>query len=352
LLISPDLWLWRPEPLPDRTFARFELPNGVDVAVPWVRTRDGYEIPASAWSFRGQSAFGRLRRSQLALAGAELDLVGIGPAGPRLDRLQGWLADAGRAVSAIHGRLPAERALLLVLGESGRRRGFGLTLRGGGANIVMLLGDGMDSADGAGLRGDWTAVHELLHLGLPPTDPTDAWLSEGLTTYYTAISRARAGLLSREQAWHELLDGFERGRRTGTGRTLREESASMHQSGAYWRVYWAGTALALLADVELRRAGAREGLDGPLRALANCCAGSDELWDSERLARELDQFSSSPVWSRLTARYLDERAFPDVEPATNFLGVRLATSGVELDSGAPGAAVRDAIVTRKASSKK
>jgi hypothetical protein len=346
LLISPDLWLWRPIPLPRKLVAHFELPAGMQVAVPWPRSGEGYEIPASAFNFRGQSAFGNLKRSQLNLAGTEVELVRVGTRGPAEPRLRAWLGDAGRAVSMVHGRMPAERALVLVLGESGRRRGFGLTLRGGGASIVMLLGDATDAADGQALASDWTAVHELLHLGLPHTDPADAWLREGLTTYYTTLSRARAGFLSREQAWHELLDGFERGKRTGTGRTLRDESAAMHQSGAYWRVYWAGAALALLADVELRRAGSRDGLDGPMRAIASCCASSDELWDSERLARELDRAAHVPVIERLAAKHLDEPRFPDLEPTTEFLGVHPLGSSIELDPKAPGAQIRDAILPK------
>jgi predicted metalloprotease with PDZ domain len=169
---------------------------------------------------------------------------------------------------------------------------------------------------------------------------------EGLTTYYTTLSRARAGFLTREQAWDELLDGFERGKRTGTGRTLRDESAAMHQSGAYWRVYWAGAALALLADVELRRAGSRDGLDGPVRAIASCCASSDELWDSERLAHELDRAARVPVMQRLAAKHLDEQHFPDLEATTEFLGVHALGSAIELDPKAAGAQIRDAIVPK------
>ena len=42
-----------------------------------------------------------------------------------------------------------------------------------------------------------------------------------------AWARARAGIIDASFAWWELLDGFERGRSRGSGRTLREESAAM-----------------------------------------------------------------------------------------------------------------------------
>jgi hypothetical protein len=315
----------------------------MDVAVPWDKVGDVHRLDATAFAWKGQSAFGKLGRAHLRLEGADIELVTLDARAARDPALHHWLDRSAQAVATVYGNVPAERALLVVMPDPGRPRGFGLTLRGGGPSIVLLLGTTRDAGI---LADDWSAVHELLHLGIPHTDLADAWLFEGLVTYYTSVARARAGQRSAERAWSELVDGFERGRSTGTGRSLRDESAAMSRSGAYFRVYWAGAAMALLADVELRRAGVKGGLDAALRALRTCCASSRELFSAERLIRELDRAAGAPVFAKLSRQHLDRARFPNVEPTLRWLGVQTSKEGVVLSSDAPGVTVRNAIIAR------
>jgi hypothetical protein len=75
------------------------------------------------------------------------------------------------------------------------------------------------------LESDWVAIHELSHLWMPRLYPGDRWLSEGIATYLQEVLRARCGLQSRTKAWTRIKEGFDRGRRSGTGRGVSAESS-------------------------------------------------------------------------------------------------------------------------------
>src|SRR5207244_449476 len=111
----------------------------------------------------------------------------------------------------------------------------------------------------------------------------DAWLSEGFATYYQAVLRARAGFFSARYAWQKMHEGFERGRRQTSSRSLAETSARMGREYQYMRVYWSGAAIALLADVALRKSsGGKKALDDALRALRTCCLHDAHLYSAPR----------------------------------------------------------------------
>jgi predicted metalloprotease with PDZ domain len=222
------------------------------------------------------------------------------------------------------------------------RSSFGMALRGGGPAVVLLL----DShAAAAKLSGDWTATHEFLHLGVPRLPPEDAWLFEGLATYYTEIVRARAGSISGAQAYQHLLAGFERGQRQRTWRTLRTESAEMHARRAFFRVYWSGAALALLTDVATRRAGGTT-LDSALRAFAACCASGEEEWTAERVLARLDAALGSSRYADLAHVWLDRSDFPAVSATLLDLGVSLGPRDEALFSKGRDSRIREEIVAK------
>jgi predicted metalloprotease with PDZ domain len=203
--------------------------------------------------------------------------------------------------------------------------------------VVLRVGGGE-------LGDDSTALHELLHLGIPHIDLEHAWLFEGIVEYETRRARARAGTLAPERAWWELADGFERGRRAGTGRTLAEESAAMHRTRAYWRVYWAGAAIALETDVELRKCGTS--LQAALARLAREHAVAVGLSLADVIAA-LDRGCLSAPLAKIAARELARSEFPEIAPLLAWLGVRAGEAGAKLDDRAPGSAVRDAIIPRQ-----
>ncbi|MDI1449116.1 hypothetical protein [Polyangium sp. 6x1] len=348
VIAAPDVWLLAPEPRPEGTLltASFTLPPGVRAAVPWPDDPRGHRVPETAFTLRGAAAFGKLEQATARVGGAELDLVSLGSGfGERAPLVSKWMQKSASALTELHDGLPVPRVMALLLPVSGSDVGFGMALRGGGPTVMIMVGS---SVTPASLDTDWTAVHELFHLSAPRFHPRDAWLSEGLATYYTDILMARAGMLDERSAWDDLRDGFSRGSRRGTGRTLRQESIDMHETYAYQRVYWAGAALSLLADVELRKRGVEGGLDGPMRELARCCARSEEAWSAEKFAAFVDQKTGQSVVQSLFEHYLDRADFPDTAEILAALGVKGAGREMTLVADAPRASVRSAMMAPRA----
>jgi len=152
------------------------------------------------------------------------------------------------------------------------------------------------------------------------------------------VMRARAGLITPDKAWEILHDGFQRGASRGGGRTLTDESRDMDETRAYWRVYWAGAAIALIADVTLRQHGAAPTLDAQMRAIRACCLDAPTRWSAEDLLARVavtgaapDPTSNpadNPADARpddlgdIAARYTGTSAFPDLTAAYAALGLR------------------------------
>jgi len=345
VLLSPDWWLWAPEPRPagQPITARFDGP--MKPAVPWPRGQGSYPftIPASTFGWKAQGAFGHFQERRLTLGDAQLEIAELGEGfGEREAAVHAWLDRSAEAVAGLLGRFPVPRAQVLLVADPDRDRTFGYALRGGGPSTALLLPDRPSQAS---LDDDWTAVHELLHFSLPPLPTADAWLYEGLVTYLTAVARARAGIIAEEEGWWELLDGFERGRRVGTGVSLRKESEQMHDNHTYWRVYWSGAALMLQIDVELREHGTT--LADVVSRLSADRPGDDHDWDAAEVVEHLNELCGSEIPARIVARHLDAEAFPDTRALRAQLGVHLAGETVRYDDRAPKAAIRRAIMRRR-----
>jgi hypothetical protein len=83
----------------------------------------------------------------------------------------------------------------------------------------------------------------------------------------------------------------------------------MNRTGAYFRVYWAGTAFALEADLRLRRES--HGEMTLLRALDLAQPRlSGDLADAEEVLTVLDEVSGSDFLVELGARYASSARFP------------------------------------------
>ncbi|HEX3774577.1 MAG TPA: hypothetical protein VHV51_08945 [Polyangiaceae bacterium] len=342
LLASPDLWLWVPTPRPATLAMRvhFTLPNGVVAALPWPKSGEDFALPETAFTWKAGGAFAHAPPKILPLEGGELAWTALGQGFEHEAEVEAWLGDGARAASLLFGRFPLAHAVVLGVPGARGRASFGMALRGGGPAVVILLDR---FADAASLASDWTSTHEFLHLGVPRLPPEDAWLFEGLATYYTEVVRARAGAISPAAAYQHLLDGFERGRKHAGERTLREASAAMRQNHDFYRVYWSGAALAFLTDVAARRAGGPT-LDAALRSFADCCAASEEDWDAERVLAKLDAELGAPRFATIAHASLNRAAFPELGAALRELGVAPGTRGEAIFQPAPDAALRDAIM--------
>ena len=342
LLASPDLWLWIPAPRPLGVPMRvhFSLPNGVVAALPWVMAGPDFALSETAFSWKAGGAFTHAAPLSLPVLGGELDWSELGGGFEHSAEVRAWLSEGARASSLLFGHFPVPNALVLGVPVERGRPSFGMALRGGGPAVVILLDR---SADARSLASDWTCTHEFLHLGVPRLPPEDAWLFEGLATYYTEVMRARAGIITPAQAYQHLLDGFERGRKNAWHRTLRQASREMREDRAFYRVYWSGAALAFLTDLAARRARGPT-LDAALRPFAECCAGSEKFWDAERVLAHLDATLGVPLFADLAHAWLDRTEFPDVNPELRALGVSPGLRAEALFQRAPSAALRDAIM--------
>lgn len=349
-VVAPDAWLWAPRPW--RAGARVDLtlrlPAGVQASVPWQRRGPGrYRLDTTALQWRSFAAFGRFELETVALpGGSTLEIARLGP--PMRASRQGvrrWLETAYRAAAALLGAPPPRKIQIILIpteGGGGDPVRFGATGRGGGVGVILFPSV---EADDDALLDDWVAPHELTHLGLPVVPDADAWMSEGFVTYYTEVLRARVGLRTPDVAWQTLARGLARGQADRRPGPLTQASAAMHQTHSYQRVYWGGAALALTADVELRRATrGRVSLDTALRELARCCLSRRRSTPARVLLAGVSAAAGGDVLRRVVAAAEGQDALPPIERTLARLGVRRGDDGrVTLAADAPDAWIREAI---------
>jgi hypothetical protein len=358
LVLSPDYYLLRPTGSLAHVAltARFDLPPGVNVLVPWPRldpaqagTAGPYRIPSTSFTWRIHGALGRFDIDVVEAAGARLRVAVLGP-GWQVERgaLLAWLADAANVVAGLYDGFPEAEAQILVLPAPGARVAHGNVAQGGGPSVALMVGTEITAE---AMRKDWVAVHELLHLGMPTVENGARWLSEGLATYYEPLLRARAGWITPGEAWEILHDGFQRGSARGSGRTLADESRDMGETHEYWRVYWAGAAIAMIADVTLRGHAGAPTLDEQMRAIRACCLHGTRTWTAEALLDAVATPGAAPDLASVAARHVGKAAFPELGEVYAALGLRFDAQGrligtpEELDAAAR--ALRAALIDRE-----
>jgi hypothetical protein len=349
VVTSTELFLWRPPRRPSGLVARvrFVLPAGVQVSVPWPEDNGTFLLDETAFSFTGHAIFGKFSRRDLPVPSSTISLVS--PAGfseAQRSFIANWISNAGNVVSLATGRFPVPRAQVIVLPTGGFR--FGHTGRSGGASIVLFLPDdvGLES-----LRADWIAIHEFSHLVHPFVQREDAWLSEGLATYLQEVLRVRAGMLRADDAWRRLYEGAALGR--DAEGNLSSETQRMAYEGNYRTVYWAGAAIALMIDVELRRRSAgKESLDSALAGISRRPEFMQRPASAISLLAALDETVGGRTCQDVAHRYLEGHHLPDLADLYRQLGLLDATGSTPRDrelrltrrSDVPLAWVRDAIM--------
>jgi hypothetical protein len=345
-LVPPGLLLWRP-PVAAAARVRLELPPGLHASAPWLvdrldsraASREVSELSTDALAVPGNLAFVRAEPLRFSEGDTDVEVaIFDGSLAVTRDGIERWLRAAVRAVDTFGDGFPVERLHVVVIpsGPGWRPVAFGLVRRGGGPSVMLLVHDEIPEE---ALVRDWTATHELSHLAMPRMYEEDRWISEGLATYFQEILRARGGLISEDDAWAAIAGGFERGRVVGSGRTLWREARDMMQTGAFRRVYWAGTAWALEADLELRRRG--HTLDGVLAA-SRARWSMRDVWHGRELLAECDRILGEPVLLPLAERYGAHEEFPDTDALLQSIGVGFGRD-LELDDDAPLAELRRAI---------
>lgn len=266
------------------------------------------------------------------------------PSAARSEELQDWAAEAAGAALAAFGRFPLPTATVRIEQRDSRDSSpvpWGQTLRRDGVSVLLFP---RPNADLQELRGDWTAVHEISHLFHPYLGSEGRWLAEGLASYYQNVLRARVGLMAQADAWKALDAGFGRGRRENSGLPLDE--LSLRHRGTM-RVYWAGAAFWLEADLALRREGSS--LDAVLSRYSQCCLRGTGESDPREFIAELDRVGGEGAFSRLYERYVGSREFPSLEGAYRALGIEAGPEGLNFSPQGDAARLRrDIMATRPA----
>jgi hypothetical protein len=313
VILSQAQWLWRPDPFPADLDAsiRFVVPAGSEASFPWPSSEGVYFPAESAFFSSAFGVFGQFERQAFSAAGTHIDVARLGH-GPSDDDVRAWITSAMQTTASLGDRFPRDRVYIFIVPVRSPEKqvAFGMVRRGGGSSILLVASPDATAEE---LVASWVTVHELSHLWLPPLHAKDRWLSEGIATYLQEVLRARCGLQSAEHAWARLRKGFERGRRSGTGRKLSSESENMNRTGAYHRVYWAGAAFAMEVDARLRKGSGGE------MTLLRAISDAQRVWGTEArpvpasmVLDALDDANGTEFVAGLAERYAQSTEFPDV----------------------------------------
>ncbi|AFE04679.1 hypothetical protein COCOR_02499 [Corallococcus coralloides DSM 2259] len=310
--------------------------SGADALLPWTPDDRGvYHLRGEDLIDAGFHSFGG-RRCQVHVGASVLEVALLGHFTHLTDAdICAWLEQAGREVVTVRRAFPYPHVTVRVVPVPGDDTPgvFGMTLWSSPPSISILVGQ---DATAVSFAKDWVAVHEMLHLTHPALVPRVAWLTEGLTTYYTELARARSGRQPAQQAWQELVNGFARGHAASRSRPMKEVVAEERN---FMGIYWTGALFALHLDVELRRVtNGRARLEDVLELLAT--RGPTATLES--FGDAVDTVAGQPLFDALLARHLSGPAFAALDPLLEDLGVRIDPGGVKLHA-APGSGVREAL---------
>jgi hypothetical protein len=341
----PSAWLLRPTDYATGTTYRFHVraaagsrfATGVH---PVPSAPDTYGAGAGDLDTAPYSLFGPFRSRTLARQDATIE-VAILPGKLALDdaAIDHWVDLSARAVDAFYGRFPVQRALLILVPQTGSHWGEtvdGRTLASGGSSILLGIGQAMDPTK---VAGDWVLTHEMSHLALPNLPRRVHWLEEGLATYVEPLGRAMIGTIPDTEVWRGLVDGLPNGQPA-------EGDEGLDRTHTWGRTYWGGALFAFVADLEIRKAthdkmSLRDALRGVLAS-----AGNGEVSKPVgEVLRTADEAVGTKVLEEMYAKWSVEPVKVDLAQTWKDLGVRAkpGAAGVEYDDSAPLAEVRRAM---------
>jgi hypothetical protein len=273
--------------------------------------------------------------AQLQIGGATID-VSVDPVPPPDLRklILDWIATAARAVTTYYTRFPVQHVSIAVSVGDGKRVNSGRAFGWQNAHISISVGRSMTATDFA---DDWTITHEMVHLAFPSVAENHHWIEEGLATYVEPIARARAGDLTPEKVWGDMVDAMAQGLPNSGDRGL-------DFTHTWGRTYWGGALYCLLADVEIRkRTENRLGLENAMRGILKSGGSIEIEWPLARALKVADQAVGVPVLEELYDRMKARPVTPDLPQLWKDLGINRQGETVVFDDSAPLAPVRRAI---------
>ena len=355
VVISPTVWMWRPSLRgDDEIHIRFRLPDGVQVSMPWpaiAAEENAFRLIASPQSGPELAVFGRIESAVTRATGTDLRIILL-RSGDDYDTAEivDWIRATANNITLVYGRFPEPSVRIVVFPIGPSPWGgdapvhFGRVVRNGGATVELLIDPWQPMQ---AFYDDWTATHEFTHMMLPYVQRKQRWISEGFAQYYQNVLLARAGRYTQRYAWQKISAGLERGRLSAPELSPNEAAAGQLFDGRM-KIYWSGAALALMADVELRRrSDGAQSLDTVLDQLQRCCLPSRNIWSGTELFAKLDTFVGEPLFMNLYRQYADAEGFPDVRPLLGRLGVEVGDDDAQLSDSAELAEIRAAISAQR-----
>jgi predicted metalloprotease with PDZ domain len=345
-LLGAAAWLWQPRGDAARAHIRFVLPEGWSVSAPWRPLgAHAFVIGGAPPDWPATVAIGRLHQFAVGPASRRLRVAVSGaPDDASAAALHAYVAGTYDDVRRVFSHLAAASPQLTVVMLDGAQSAvpYGESQRGGVGGIVLLANAHSTRED---YFGSWTLTHELTHLAHPYLGTRGRWVGEGIATYFQYVIRARAGRITPHEAWAQLHAGFGRGRADRGAGTLAEVSAELSRNHRYMRAYWSGAALALTADVRLRRrAQSASSLEAAINAYGACCLRTGQYESPRDFLVALDRAAGGDTLSALFDAYAASERFPDLTEAYAALGLDSSTGEPLAGSDAQTRALRAAIM--------
>lgn len=276
---------------------------------------------------------------RLEIGGGTIDVTFSSvPAEPLRKLVLGWVVSSARAVATYYGQFPVSHLQIrLRFFEGGGVRG-GRTTGWNGPTITIAVGRLCNASD---IADDWVLTHEMVHLAFPSVPERHHWIEEGSATYIEPIARARAGDLTPEKVWGDLVDGLPKG-------LPQPDDRGLDFTPTWGRTYWGGALFCLLADIEIRkRTGNKKGLEDALRAILKAGGTIESDWPLLRTLEVGDGATGVPVLRELYEK-MNARPVPvDLSAVWKELGVERRNGKIEFNSEAPLAAIWKAITQRR-----
>jgi hypothetical protein len=273
--------------------------------------------------------------AHVEIGGGEIEVIfASAPTEPLQKLVLDWVTSSARAVTVYYEQFPASHLRLRVRFFDGRGVRGGRTTGWDGPVIAIAVGRSSSASDFA---EDWVLTHEMVHLAFPSVPEEHHWIEEGSATYIEPIARARAGDLTPQKVWGDLIDGLPQG-------LPRPGDRGLDFTPTWGRTYWGGALFCLLADIEIRKRTAnKKGLEDALRAILKAGGTIESDWPLPRTLEIGDRAIGGAVLRELYEKMKASPAPVALDALWKELGVERRNGKIAFDDAAPLASIRRAI---------